>query len=627
MLARLLSQIATSTKIGRLLKAIGIDRPKLSRVTTLTKEAYRLYENGSLQEAEKLLIGAVSHCPDEFEIRFLLADTRYAMGKVHDAIEQYQIAARIQPEHAALRNTLGLALVSSGRPNDGMHEFSEAVRLEPGNARYWNNLAMAHIQHHQPKAAWRYVEKALKLDPMLSEAWCNKGILLQEFGRGQESIACFEKAVALDPTFVAGWSNLGLALKEKERYQEAVDALNKAIHLNPDHADSLNNLAATERERGNTKLALEYVSKALRINPALPQAHCNFGGILQDMGRLEEASNAFRQALSCQADFPDAKVSLGLLELGMGRFSEGWALYEDRKQTKETPLRNFPYPQWGGETIDDKTVLIYAEQGLGDEIMFASCFHEIIARAKSCYIECDPRLAPLFSRSFGDALVWGHRRTDSIAWLDHQPPVDVQLPAGSLPRFFRNEWSAFPAHQGYLRADSICIQSWREKLDKLGAGLKIGIAWRGGIGKTRRHIRSIPLREWSPILTTPDCHFISLQYGVVENDFAECAKVCGKRPHHWEEAIADIDELAGLISSLDLVISVCNSWVHLGGALGKPVWVLVPQSPEWRYMFSGERIPWYPSVRLYRQQNSGQWRPLVEQVQENLMVLSGSFNN
>ena len=167
------------------------------------------------------------------------------------------------------------------------------------------------------------------------------------------------------------------------------------------------------------------------------------------------------------------------------------------------------------------------------------------------------------------------------------------------------------------------MQRWQEKLAALGRGLKIGIAWRGGLGKTRRHFRSIHLGEWAPILTTPGCHFISLQYGSVAQDLAECSQACGIQPHHWDEPIENIDELAGLITALDLVITVCNSWVHLSGALGNPVWVLVPHIPEWRYLLEGEQLPWYSSAKLFRQPNSGQWSAPIQRVREALTFLSG----
>ena len=382
------------------------------RSTRHIQSAYQLFQCGQLKEAEQLLQQTLDANPREFQALYLLGEIKREAGVV-GAIEHYQLAADINPNHTDLRTALGLALAGQGSFDESLRELSEVVRLAPDNARYWNNLAICHLRSNRLKEAWQCVGKALELDATLPEAWCNKGILQQELRRSKASIECFQKAVQLDPLFVSGWSNLGLSLKGEERYDEAVEAFEKALSLNPGHADSLNNLGATERERGNTTLALTYVRKALQHNPTLPQAYCNLGGIFQDLGNIEEAIKAFQQAKIYQPDFPEPEVSLGLIQLAQGDFRSGWKCYEARKRSGETPFRDLPFPEWDGSSIQDKTILIYGEQGVGDEIMFASCFPDVIDRAKRCIIECDPRLASLFARSFGDALVWGHQRTEN----------------------------------------------------------------------------------------------------------------------------------------------------------------------------------------------------------------------
>jgi hypothetical protein len=203
--------------------------------------------------------------------------------------------------------------------------------------------------------------------------------------------------------------------------------------------------------------------------------------------------------------------------------------------------------------------------------------------------------------------------------------IDVAIPAGRVPRFLRRGHGDFPRHQGYLKADPERVARWRERLDRIGPGLKVGIAWAGGVRKTRRALRSIPLEEWRPILETPGVRFASLQYtadaGATVSALREQQRM---RVEHWDEAISDYEETAALVCALDLVISVCTAVIHLGGALGRRVWVLAPFSPEWRYGFTGDTMPWYPSVRIFRQPAFGEWDPVISAAAAELRRLAGA---
>jgi hypothetical protein len=202
--------------------------------------------------------------------------------------------------------------------------------------------------------------------------------------------------------------------------------------------------------------------------------------------------------------------------------------------------------------------------------------------------------------------------------------IDVAIPAGSVPRFIRRGLDDFPRHQGYLKAEPERVASWRERLNQLGPGLKVGIAWAGGVRKTRRALRSIPLERWLPILQTPAVHFASLQYTAdAGSTVAAFRAQHGVRVEHWNEAIGDYEETAALVCALDLVISVCTAVIHLGGALGRPVWVLAPYSPEWRYGFTGDTMPWYPSVKIFRQPAFGEWEPVISSAAAELRRLAG----
>ena len=253
--------------------------------------------------------------------------------------------------------------------------------------------------------------------------------------------------------------------------------------------------------------------------------------------------------------------------------------------------------------------------------MFASCLPDLLQRAGRCVVECSPPLEKLFCRSFpGVTVCAGDPASRDSGWVSGLGAIDYQVAIGSLPLHFRSDRSRFPPHAGYLHADSQRRAYWRQRLDALGAGRKIGLSWRGGATSTRGELRSIALAEWLPLLALPACDFVSLQYDDDGGESGGFSHAHGVHIHHWQQAIDDYDETAALVSALDLVISVQTAVVHLSGALGKPAWVLVPSVPEWRYLQSGDAMPWYPSVKLFRQKQRDAWIPVITGIAQRLSM-------
>jgi hypothetical protein len=334
---------------------------------------------------------------------------------------------------------------------------------------------------------------------------------------------------------------------------------------------------------------------------------------------------SYQRALVLQPDYTLSAFHLALARLLLGDFRHGWDDYELRQLDRDYPRRAAVYPRWDGSPLSTRTILVQREQGLGDEIMFSSCLPQVIETAAHCIIECEPRLLGIFRRSFPSAMVFAST-SDVIPPREiAEQVIDFAIPAGSVPRFLRKGVGDFPRHDGYLKADPQRIARWRERLSLLGPGLKVGISWIGGVRKTRREMRSLPLEAWLPILRLTGVSFVSLQYTADAGDAA--AAFCerhGVPIEHWGEAIEDYEETAALVCALDLVVSVCTAVIHLAGALGRPVWVMAPYSPEWRYGFSGGTMPWYPSARVFRQPAFGEWGPVTESVAAELKRLAGT---
>jgi hypothetical protein len=290
--------------------------------------------------------------------------------------------------------------------------------------------------------------------------------------------------------------------------------------------------------------------------------------------------------------------------------------------SEEARKRPASHPVWQGGALAGRRLLVIGEQGLGDEIMFASCVPDLLARGADCAIECSAKLEGLFRRSFPDAVVYTGRPDKSIPQHLSESGIDCEIPLGSLPRHFRRSHEDFPGHRGYLVADPSRIARWRAELAALGDGLKVGISWQGGSHLSRRPVRSLALAQWLPVLRTSGVHFVDLQYTDSAADIAELERSSGVRIHHWQAVCDDYEDTAAMVCALDLVISVCTAVIHLGGALGRPVWVLAPYSPEWRYGIAGETMPWYPSVRIIRQREYGVWEPVVTEAARRLAALA-----
>ena len=505
-------------------------------------------------------------------------------------------------------------------------QLQRAIELRHDDAEAHDCLGLAHLKlGHLDDAADCFL-LAAHFRPDYPEALFHQALVAQRRGEHRDAVAHLERVVALRPADAEAYNALGASWLELGDAERAITQFEKAVAARPDFAPAHNNLGyLLLRERGDNERGTAHIETALRLAPHDDNVWCNYTIVLGRQGRLDEAIAVCNRLLAARPDMHEARLNRALALLRLGRFEQAWADYEARKQARSNYIpRPFRFPEWRGESLAGKSILIYAEQGLGDEIMFASCLPDLLHVAGRCVLECSPRLERIFHRSFPAVLVHGATQSDpDTGWLAHAGRIDCQIAAGSLPGHFRRQWSDFPRHAGYLHADASRVAHWRERLAALGAGAKIGVSWRGGMASTRRELRSMQLIDLAPVLKTEGCEFVSLQYGDCSGELAALASAHGITVHHWQHAIDDYDETAALVSALDLVISVQTAVVHLGGALGKPVWVMVPAAPEWRYLQSGEAMPWYPSVRLLRQSQRGDWTPVIARVAQDLAQFVG----
>lgn len=383
-------------------------------------------------------------------------------------------------------------------------------------------------------------------------------------------------------------------------YGEALEHFRAAARLNPASAQAARLAGVVLRELGDLEGARASFAQACRLAPDDPRAIADHAAVLTALNRAAEAIELLEAALRLHPENAPLHGELALALLGSGEFARGWDEYEWRFRLPDAGMsRPVPYPRWQGESLAGKTLLVTSEQGIGDEIMFASCFNELLEAAGRCVFEVSTRLVRVFERSFPLATIVTRSLERSPAQVVRQP-VDYWTPAGSVPRFLRRATEEFPAQGAYLCADPERTRHWRERLTAMGPRPWIGLAWTGGLPGTLRAARSLDLEALRPLLASGRGSFVALEFADCSDEARAFNAAGTERLAWWPEAVATLDETAAILGALDLLVSVPTATAHLAAALGRPTWVLVPVAPTWRYLWRGERMPWYPSMRVLR---------------------------
>ena len=492
-------------------------------------------------------------------------------GQPAEAIESYRQALRIKPDHAQAHNNLGNALKSQGQPAEAVECYRQALRCDPRNAHAHYNLGNALKDQGQMADAAQCYRQALAVNPRHAEAHNNLGVILKDQGQPTEAAECFRRALVVSPDDANTHYNLGSVLKDHEQFAEAALCYRQVLRITPQHADAHHNLSIALTRVGLLEEALVHIEQTLRINPG-------------------QATALWQRSL---------------LRLLMGDFTGGWQDFEERWTQPNVAARPLPRPRWDGSSLEGKTILVYAEQGLGDTIHFARYLPMVKARGGTVLFECQPSLARLLAGVAGaDRLIPGGAPL---------PPYDVQVPLLSLPALFGTTLATIPAAVPYLYADPGLLEYWRRELAPV-KDFKIGIAWQGSIDHPGDRYRSIPLTRFEILAQVPGTRLVSVQKGPGTEQL-----LTGAFPiFDPGDRLETFRDTAAVLMNLDLVITVDSAVAHLAGALGVPVWVLLPFTPDWRWLLERSDSPWYPTMRLFRQRRFGDWEDVFERVAANL---------
>ncbi|MGK2739279.1 tetratricopeptide repeat protein [Tepidicaulis sp. LMO-SS28] len=572
--------------------------------------------------------------------------TLHRRGTFEKAARLYEKVLRKDPTNLAALNFLADARLHEGKPLKAAQAAAKALQLKPDMPSAHFVLGNAYLALGRSDEGIAELEKTLELKPDYTDAMLSLGNALREAQKNGKAIEIFERLIALDPTFAEAHYNLANTLREERMLDEAAASYKEALRLTPDFAAAHANLAGVYMQADHPELALGHAEQAAAIAPHMTAGHINAGNALRALQRLEEAEACYRTAIGLdqrdakahdllanvlqgQGRFEEAFTSyqtalklqprsdlfrgdLSTAQLASGRIEDGWKNYESRfNVSMNVGARAFPHiPRWNGEPLDGKTILVWKEQGIGDDLRFISCLPDLLAKAgenATCRVETDPRLVRFYGRSFPGAIIEATGANDAAG------DIDYQIPAGSLPGHFRTSLAAFPSKPGYLTPDAERAAGFKDWLDTLGPGLKIGFAWRSGNMQSARSIHYTAIEDWADLFATPGFELINLQYGEVDEELAAAEQQHGRTLHKADVDLKDdLDGAAALTSALDLVITPATSVGDMAGALG--IRSFTYTSAHHPMMLGTDALPWYPATRIFARK----WQTPMSEITANV---------
>lgn len=587
-------------------------------IDTLLAQARHLHQSGDLKAAtaayENILKSEPGHVPSLSLLGRLCAQA----GNWQAAKKHLANALERAPQHAETLETLAIVLETEGNLKGAGERYLQALALNPDSANLHNNYGDLLRKMGKLETARSHLQQAIARQPRLTIAHNNLGVCLQALKLPQEAEQAFRAALALEPRYKRARRNLGALFLECNRFSEAGEQLEQALALDANDAETLGQYGLALLNLRRHEDAVRALRASVKIAPKASQNWLNLGLTLQELGDLDGGLQAFNQAIKTDPNNLQAQWHRAFAYFLRGEWAQAWEDYECRVQVASLPGQLQGVPTWQGEPLTGKRIFLIREQGIGDEIMFASCVGKIALQAAHTTLSCDPRLIPLLARSLPSIECVRQTLLKGGAGYAEHKTYDYQVFTGSIPRLLRKQDSDYP-RRAYFKADPAKIASWRNRYDELGNLPKIGVSWRGGqfYGGEKR---STELAQWAELLRTTHAHFVNLQYGSTPEELTELSAMSGKPIHHWPDSdpLLEQDDFAAQLCALDLIISVTNATVHLAGALGLQTWTLLSYVPSWRWTMKGDTSLWYPNVTLIRQPSRGDWHSVFAQVQSRL---------
>ena len=586
------------------------EQPTGKSAAALLDEAMALHRAGSLAGAEKFYRQILTITPDHFDALHLLGVIFAQSGKHAEAVEQIGAALALNPNHFNALSNRGNAQLTLARFDDALASYDRALAVQPDSVDARLNRGNALHALGRYGDALECYDRVVTLQPGHIEALVNRAVTLLALERYEDALATCERALALDVNLAEAHFNRGLALHRMKRFEEASASYDRALAVRPDYGQAHYNRANTLLALERFEAALAGYDRAMALGMNHAEAHSNRGVVFDKLMRPEEALRSYDRAIALRADFAEAHYNEALCRLLTGDMRRGLEQHEWRWETSQfrEAKRNFPQPLWlGSEAIAGKTILLHAEQGFGDTIQFCRYAPLVAERGAHVVLEVQPQLRELMHTL--------PRAPRVVARGEPLPEFELHCPLLSLPLAFGTELVTIPSATPYLRAPSDAAKHWAGRLPPKTRP-RIGLVWSGRAAHLNDHHRSVPVDVFLSALSGLDATYVCLQREFRAGDLP----LLGARGDIscFGEELRSFSDTAALIENLDLVISVDTSVAHLAGALAKPVWILLPYYPDWRWLLDRDDNPWYPTARLFRQHRSRTWDSVMTRVHAEL---------
>ena len=589
--------------------------------------------------------------PKSFMTWNLLGSSSVQLGMLDKAINAYQKALYLQPNSAEVHNNIGVVYKEKGMLSEAIQSYNKAISIKPNYAEAFYNKGVAAQDHGNVKEAIKAYSTAIyfkpnypsahgnmgnalrdlgKLDEAIDSftnaislqpnnpiAYTNLGNVMKDLGKFEKSVEVYRKSISLNPNNPVAYNNMGIALKEQGKHDEAIEAYNKAISLKADYADPYSNIGNVLKEQDKLDAAIEFFNKALLIEPNHAEAYSNLGITYQDMGDLGYAIKAYKKSILLNPNFAETHVNLSYALLNNGSVEEGLDEYEWRCKSVKgiARKRNFNQLLWDGkQSLNDKRILIWTEQGIGDTINWSSHLSFISKLADKCILECPDKLVPLLQRSFPDVEVnYINRSLDT-----NRDDFDFHLPMGSLYRHFIKEISNNNKTSPHLIADPDRVKFWRQRLNSIGSGLCVGISWKSSNLSSNRLKNYSSIFEFSPIFKIPNVTFINLQYQDFKDDLAKVREELGVKVHNFDDLdhFDNIDDVAALCTALDMVVSTKTTVPLISAGVGTPTKLANWKQSAWNNILLNPRGP---SVQIYERNTWETWDNVFSSIAEDIL--------
>ena len=626
----------------------------IKQAITLNPNKAAFYNNlGNTQQQLKQFDAALTSCnqavalkPDYAQAHNNRGNALQALQQFDDALASYDQAITLKPDYAEAHNNRGNVLQVLQQFDDALASYDQAIAFKPDYAEaYYHrgnvlqslqqfdaalacyDQAIAHKAEYaqayrsrasilqklrQLDAALASLNQAIALEPDNAETHNIQGTVLQGLQRFDEALSSHNKAIALKPNYVAAINNRGVALHELKQFDAAIASYNQAIALKADYAEAYNNRGSTFQKGQQLEKAIADYGQAIKLKADYAQAYNNRGTALQELRQFDAAIADYDQAIALRPDFAQANFNKSLILLLLGNFEKGWPAYEWRWQHASENLheatRIFAQPLWlGKESLANKTILLHSEQGFGDTIQFCRYARLVADRGAQVIFEAPKPLLSLLA-DLNSVSQW-------VAEGDPLPSFDYHCPLLSLPLAFNTKIDTIPFTEKYLYSDPSKVTQWQRILG-IKTKPRVGIVWSGSTVHRNDHNRSILLADLVQYLPS-QCQYISLQKDIRHDDKKTLS--IHSKVRQFCELISDFSDTAALCELMDIVISVDTSVAHLAAALGKPTWILLPFSPDWRWLLNRTDSPWYTSAKLYRQKEANDWHSILEEVKADLL--------